>query len=54
MIEIRIDGRGGQGAVVASKMLVTAAAKEGKKVQAFPALRRGAAGSAGGGLCADR
>ena len=46
MIEIRIHGRGGQGAVVASKMLVTAAAKEGKKVQAFPffgAERRGAA-----------
>jgi 2-oxoacid:acceptor oxidoreductase gamma subunit (pyruvate/2-ketoisovalerate family) len=46
MIEIRIHGRGGQGAVVASKVLVTAAAKEGKKVQAFPlfgAERRGAA-----------
>ena len=46
MIEIRIHGRGGQGAVVASKMLVTAAAKEGRKVQAFPffgAERRGAA-----------
>ena len=46
MIEIRIHGRGGQGAVVASKLLVTAAAKEGKKVQAFPffgAERRGAA-----------
>jgi 2-oxoacid:acceptor oxidoreductase gamma subunit (pyruvate/2-ketoisovalerate family) len=45
MIEIRIHGRGGQGAVVASKMLVTAAAKEGKRVQAFPtfgAERRGA------------
>jgi len=45
MIEIRIHGRGGQGSVVASKMLVTAAAKEGKKVQAFPtfgAERRGA------------
>lgn len=45
MVEIRIHGRGGQGAVVASKMLVTAAAKEGKKVQAFPffgAERRGA------------
>ncbi len=45
MVEIRIHGRGGQGAVVASKLLVTAAAKEGKKVQAFPffgAERRGA------------
>jgi 2-oxoacid:acceptor oxidoreductase gamma subunit (pyruvate/2-ketoisovalerate family) len=45
MIEIRIHGRGGQGAVVASKMLVSAAAKEGRKVQAFPlfgAERRGA------------
>lgn len=45
MIEIRIHGRGGQGAVVASKLLVTAAAREGKKVQAFPffgAERRGA------------
>jgi 2-oxoacid:acceptor oxidoreductase gamma subunit (pyruvate/2-ketoisovalerate family) len=46
MIEIRIHGRGGQGAVVASKLLVMAAAREGKKVQAFPffgAERRGAA-----------
>jgi 2-oxoacid:acceptor oxidoreductase gamma subunit (pyruvate/2-ketoisovalerate family) len=45
MIEMRIHGRGGQGAVVASTLLVTAAAKEGKKVQAFPffgAERRGA------------
>ncbi len=45
MIEIRIHGRGGQGAVIASKLLVTAAAREGKKVQAFPffgAERRGA------------
>jgi 2-oxoacid:acceptor oxidoreductase gamma subunit (pyruvate/2-ketoisovalerate family) len=45
MIEIRIHGRGGQGTVVASKMLVAAAAREGKKVQAFPffgAERRGA------------
>jgi 2-oxoacid:acceptor oxidoreductase gamma subunit (pyruvate/2-ketoisovalerate family) len=45
MIEIRIHGRGGQGAVVASTILITAAAKEGKKVQAFPTFgseRRGA------------
>lgn len=45
MIEIRLHGRGGQGAVIASKILVTAAVKEGKKVQAFPTFgseRRGA------------
>ena len=53
MIEIRIHGRGGQGAVVASKMLVTAAAKEGKKV-GLSVLRRGTEGRAGGGLCAHR
>ena len=45
MIEIRIHGRGGQGAVVASQILIMAAAKEGKRVQAFPTFgseRRGA------------
>ncbi len=45
MIEIRIHGRGGQGAVIASQILIMAAAKEGKKVQAFPLFgpeRRGA------------
>lgn len=49
MIEIRIHGRGGQGAVMASQMLITAAAKEGKRVQAFPLFgpeRRGAPVSA--------
>lgn len=45
MIEIRIHGRGGQGAVVASKVLASAFFKEGKWVQAFPSFgaeRRGA------------
>lgn len=45
MIEIRIHGRGGQGAVVASKVLAEAVFAEGKWVQAFPSFgveRRGA------------
>ncbi|TES92403.1 MAG: pyruvate ferredoxin oxidoreductase [Candidatus Cloacimonadota bacterium] len=45
MIEIRVHGRGGQGAVVASKALAIAVANEGKFVQSFPEFgveRRGA------------
>lgn len=45
MIEIRIHGRGGQGAVIASEILATAFFREGQSVQAFPAFgveRRGA------------
>ncbi|MBI5968195.1 MAG: 2-oxoacid:acceptor oxidoreductase family protein [Deltaproteobacteria bacterium] len=45
MIEIRFHGRGGQGAVIASKILAAAFFKEGKFAQAFPAFgaeRRGA------------
>lgn len=45
MIEIRFHGRGGQGAVIASKILAAALFKEGKHAQAFPAFgaeRRGA------------
>jgi len=45
MIEIRIHGRGGQGAVVASKILADAVFSEGRQVQAFPHFgveRRGA------------
>ncbi len=45
MIEIRFHGRGGQGAVVASKVLAVALFLEGKYVQSFPAFgaeRRGA------------
>lgn len=45
MIEIRFHGRGGQGAVIASKILANALFKEGKFVQSFPAFgveRRGA------------
>ncbi len=45
MIEVRFHGRGGQGAVVASKALTSAAFDEGRSVQAFPAFgveRRGA------------
>ncbi len=43
--ELRIHGRGGQGAVIASKLLAAALFREGKSVQAFPAFgveRRGA------------
>lgn len=45
MIEIRFHGRGGQGAVIGSKLLATAIFSEGQYVQAFPAFgveRRGA------------
>ncbi len=45
MIEIRFHGRGGQGAVIASKILASALFKEGKYAQAIPAFgaeRRGA------------
>lgn len=45
MIEVRIHGRGGQGAVVASKILAVSIFKEGKYVQSFPNFgveRRGA------------
>jgi len=45
MIEIRFHGRGGQGAVVASRLLAVAASYEGKDVQSFPFFgveRRGA------------
>jgi 2-oxoacid:acceptor oxidoreductase gamma subunit (pyruvate/2-ketoisovalerate family) len=45
MIEIRFHGRGGQGAVIASKILASALFKEGRHAQAFPAFggeRRGA------------
>jgi 2-oxoacid:acceptor oxidoreductase gamma subunit (pyruvate/2-ketoisovalerate family) len=45
MIEIRFHGRGGQGAVIASKIMACALFKEGKYVQSFPKFgveRRGA------------
>jgi 2-oxoacid:acceptor oxidoreductase gamma subunit (pyruvate/2-ketoisovalerate family) len=45
MIEIRLHGRGGQGAVVGATILAKAVMKEGKWAQAFPlfgAERRGA------------
>jgi 2-oxoacid:acceptor oxidoreductase gamma subunit (pyruvate/2-ketoisovalerate family) len=45
MIEIRFHGRGGQGAVIASKILACAIFKTGKYVQSFPKFgveRRGA------------
>ena len=44
MLEIRIHGRGGQGGVIASKVLAEALFREGWDVQAFPAFgveRRG-------------
>jgi pyruvate ferredoxin oxidoreductase gamma subunit/2-oxoisovalerate ferredoxin oxidoreductase gamma subunit len=49
MVGIRFHGRGGQGAVVASKILATAYFKQGFCVQAFPSFgmeRKGAAVSA--------
>ncbi len=45
MRELRIHGRGGQGAVIASKLLAAAIFHEGRWVQSFPAFgveRRGA------------
>jgi 2-oxoacid:acceptor oxidoreductase gamma subunit (pyruvate/2-ketoisovalerate family) len=45
MRELRIHGRGGQGAVIASKVLAVAVFHEGQWVQSFPAFgveRRGA------------
>ena len=45
MRELRIHGRGGQGAVIASKLLATALFLEDRSVQSFPAFgveRRGA------------
>lgn len=36
MLEIRWHGRGGQGAVTASKVLADSALAEGKQIQAFP------------------
>ena len=45
MRELRIHGRGGQGAVIASKILASALFREGSSVQSFPAFgveRRGA------------
>ena len=45
MRELRIHGRGGQGAVIASKLLASALFIEGQSVQSFPAFgveRRGA------------
>ena len=45
MIEIRMHGRGGQGGVIAAKILASALFKEGKFAQSFPSFgveRRGA------------
>jgi 2-oxoacid:acceptor oxidoreductase gamma subunit (pyruvate/2-ketoisovalerate family) len=38
MLAVRFHGRGGQGAVVASKLLATALFREGWQVQAFPSF----------------
>ena len=49
MIEIRIHGRGGQGAVTTSQLLAIAAFKDGKQSQGFPNFgveRRGAPSNA--------
>lgn len=45
MIEIRLHGRGGQGAVTSAELIAIAAINEGKFAQAFPSFgpeRRGA------------
>jgi 2-oxoacid:acceptor oxidoreductase gamma subunit (pyruvate/2-ketoisovalerate family) len=45
LTEIRIHGRGGQGAVIAAEILASALHREGRSVQSFPAFgmeRRGA------------
>ena len=45
MIELRLHGRGGQGAVTSAELLAQAAISEGKYAQAFPSFgpeRRGA------------
>ncbi len=45
MIEIRLHGRGGQGAVTAAELLAVSAFDDGREAQAFPAFgveRRGA------------
>ena len=45
MIEIRLHGRGGQGAVTSAELLALAAINQGKYAQAFPSFgpeRRGA------------
>ena len=45
MIEIRVHGRGGQGAVTSTELIALAAIGEGKYAQAFPSFgpeRRGA------------
>ena len=45
MIEVRIHGRGGQGAVTSAELLALAAIDEGRYAQAFPSFgpeRRGA------------
>lgn len=45
MIEIRVHGRGGQGAVTSAELMALAAINEGKYAQAFPSFgpeRRGA------------
>ncbi|NVM21010.1 MAG: pyruvate ferredoxin oxidoreductase subunit gamma [Desulfobacterales bacterium] len=45
MIEIRVHGRGGQGAVTSTELIALAAINEGKYAQAFPSFgpeRRGA------------
>ena len=38
MFQIRIHGRGGQGVVTAAELIATAAFKDGKEAQAFPAF----------------
>ena len=45
MLEVRLHGRGGQGAVTSAELVAEAAISEGKYAQAFPSFgpeRRGA------------
>jgi pyruvate ferredoxin oxidoreductase gamma subunit/phenylglyoxylate dehydrogenase gamma subunit len=41
MYEIRLHGRGGQGVVLASKILAKALVDEGKSVEAIPSFTEG-------------
>jgi NAD-dependent dihydropyrimidine dehydrogenase PreA subunit len=50
MRELRIHGRGGQGAVIASKVLAVALFREGAAGAVVPRVRRGAARRAGDGV----
>ena len=50
MRELRIHGRGGQGSVIASKLLAVALFREGEWVQSFPAFGVGSKRQIGQGV----